>query len=90
MNPAGVLTAVTEALEKYVTDVHDPDKARFVEEAIQCVKNKAYRSAIVLTWVGSVYLLYQHVLRNKLAEFNQEGHRRFQKRDGTMSPTWTV
>jgi hypothetical protein len=79
MNPAGVLTPVTEALEKYLTDVHDPDKARFVEEAIQCVKNKAYRSAIVLTWVGAVYLLYQHVLKNKLTEFNQEGHRRFQK-----------
>ncbi len=80
MNPAGVLTPVTEALERYLTDVHDPDKARFVEEAIQCVKNKAYRSAIVLTWVGAVYLLYQHVLKNKLTEFNQEGHRRFQKK----------
>jgi len=32
----------------------------------------------VLTWVGAVYLLYQHVLNNKLAEFNQEGRRRFQ------------
>jgi len=79
MNPIGVLTPVTEALEKYVTDVHDPDRARFVEEAIQCVKNKAFRSAIVLSWVGSVYLLYQHILTHKLAEFNQEGRRRFQK-----------
>jgi hypothetical protein len=78
INPVGVLTPVTEALERYLTDVHDPDRARFVEEAIQYVKNKAYRSAIVLTWVGAVYLLYQHVLNNKLAEFNQEGHRRFQ------------
>jgi hypothetical protein len=81
INPAGVLTPVTQALEKYLTDVHDPDKARFVEEAIQSVKNKAYRSAIVLTWVGAVYLLYQHVLNVKLAEFNQEGHRRSQKKE---------
>jgi hypothetical protein len=80
VNPGGVLTPVTEALERYLTDVHDPDKARFVEEAIECVKNKAYRSAIVLTWVGAVYLLYQHVLKNRLTEFNQEGHRRFQKK----------
>jgi hypothetical protein len=79
INPAGVLTPVTEALERYLTDVHDPERARFVEEAIQCVKNKAYRSAIVLTWVGAVYLLYQYVLKDKRAEFNQEGHRRFQK-----------
>jgi hypothetical protein len=27
MNPGGVLTPVTEALERYLTDVHDPDKA---------------------------------------------------------------
>jgi hypothetical protein len=79
MTPAGVLTPVTEALERYLTDVHDPEKVRFVEEAIQCVKNKAYRSAIVLTWVGAVYLLYQHVLQKQLTEFNQEGRRRFQK-----------
>jgi hypothetical protein len=79
MNPAGVLTPVTEALERYLIDVHDPDRARFVEEAIQCVRNKAYRSAIVLTWVGAVYLLYQHVLKSKLTDFNQEGQRRFQK-----------
>ncbi|NOJ50374.1 hypothetical protein [Bradyrhizobium archetypum] len=79
LNPAGVLTPVTHALERYLTDVHDPDRARFIEEAIQCVKNKAYRSAIVLIWVGAVYLLYQHVLNNKLAEFNQEGRRRSEK-----------
>ncbi|MGJ5006331.1 hypothetical protein ACQR05_01075 [Bradyrhizobium oligotrophicum] len=80
MNAAGVLTPVTEALERYLTDVHDSEKARFVEEAVQCVKNKSYRSAIVLTWVGAVYLLYQHVLKHKLSEFNQEGRRRFQKK----------
>lgn len=79
MSPAGVLTPVTEALERYLTDVHDAENARFVEEAIQCAKNKSYRSAIVLTWVGAVYLLYQHVLKNRLAEFNREGVRRFQK-----------
>ena len=76
-SPSGVLTPVTQALEKYLLDVHDPDKARFVEEAIQCVRNKAYRSAIVLTWVGAVYLLYMHVLKGKLDEFNAEGNRRF-------------
>jgi hypothetical protein len=79
LNPAGVLTPVTEALERYLTYVQDADRSRFIEEAIQCVKNKAYRSAIVLTWVGAAYLLYQHVLANQLAEFNQEAKRRFPK-----------
>ena len=75
----GVLTPVTEALEKIALDVRDADKARFVEETIACVKNKSYRAAIVLSWVGALYLLYAHVAANKLAEFNAEATRRFQK-----------
>ena len=75
----GVLTPVTLMLEKYVLDLHDPDKARFVEEAITCVKNKSYRAAIVLSWVGALYLMYAYVLREKLAEFNAEVLRRFSK-----------
>ncbi len=79
MSAIGVLTPVTQSLEKYVLDLRDPDKARFVEEAIACVRNKSYRAAIVLTWVGAVYLLYSHVLNHKLSEFNSEMQRRFPK-----------
>lgn len=79
ISKVGVLTPVTQTLEKYVLDLHDPDKARFVEEAIACVRNKSYRAAIVLTWVGALYLLYAYVLREKLAEFNSEVHRRYPK-----------
>jgi hypothetical protein len=75
----GVLTPVTQTLEKYILDLHDADKARFVEEAIACVKNKSYRAAIVLTWVGALYLMYNYVLREKLAEFNAEVYRRYPK-----------
>ncbi|MCX7319942.1 MAG: hypothetical protein NT113_10790 [Hyphomicrobiales bacterium] len=75
----GVLTPVTHALEKYILDLHDPEKARFVEEAISCVRNKSYRAAIVLTWVGAVCLLYGYVIREKLAEFNKEVYRRYPK-----------
>jgi hypothetical protein len=75
----GVLTPVTLTLEKYVLDLHDPDKARFIEEAISCVKNKSYRAAIVLTWVGALYLMYAYVLTKKLVEFNTEVLRRFPK-----------
>jgi hypothetical protein len=44
----------------------------FVEEAIAAFENGLYRSAGVLTWVGAVALLYDHVVSHKLAEFNQE------------------
>lgn len=75
----GVLTPVTRLLEKYVLDLHDPDKARFVEESINCVRNKSYRASIVLIWVGAVYLMYGYVVKEKLAEFNAEVLRRFPK-----------
>lgn len=81
----GVLTPVTLTLERYVLDLHDPDKARFIEEAIACVKNKSYRAAIVLTWVGALYLMYNYVLREKLFEFNAEVLRRFPKSKPTST-----
>lgn len=78
---SGILTPVVAALEKYLLDVHDSDKSRFVEEAVQCVRNKAFRAAIVLSWVGAVYLLYNYVVSQKLKEFNAEVHRRWPKRN---------
>lgn len=79
LSELGVLTPVTRSLEKYVLDVHDPDKARFVEDAIACVTHKSYRAAIVLSWVGALYLLYNHIVIKKLSEFNVEMLRRFPK-----------
>jgi len=44
----------------------------FVEEAVVCYEAGAYRGSVVLSWIGSVSLLYEHVFHNKLAEFNAE------------------
>lgn len=82
----GVLTPVTEALQKVAISVHDPDKARFVEEAIACVKNRSFRAAIVLSWVGALYLLYSHVANARLTDFNNELNRRFPK----LKPASTI
>jgi len=51
----------------------------FVEEAVQCAERKLYRSAVVLSWVGAVAVLQDHVIANKLAEFNAEATKRFPK-----------
>lgn len=75
----GVLTPVTEMLERYLLDLHDPEKSRFMEEVIVCARNKSYRAAIVLSWVGAMYLLYAHVIARELSGFNAELQRRFQK-----------
>jgi hypothetical protein len=79
ISPIGVLTPVTAALEGYLLTVRDPNKARFVEEAVSCVKGKNYRAAIVLTWVGAVYLLYNHIINHKIVVYNTEIRRRWPK-----------
>jgi hypothetical protein len=75
----GVLTPITEMLERYLLDLHDPDKSRFIEEVIICARSKSYRAAIVLSWVGAMFLLYAHVIANALSAFNAEMQRRFPK-----------
>ena len=42
----------------------------FVEEAVQCFEAHLYRAAVVLSWVGAVSVLYNHVLTNHKASFN--------------------
>jgi hypothetical protein len=79
ISPGGILTPVTEQLDRYLLDVHDPHKASFIAEAVGCVKNKQPRAAIVLSWVGAVYLLYSHVIASRLNEFNTETRRRWPK-----------
>lgn len=79
LSVAGILTPVTADLERFLTEVDDSNKRRFIDEAVTCVKNKCYRAAIVLTWVGAVYLLYDHVLSKRLREFKTEVSRRWPK-----------
>ena len=50
-----------------------------MEEAVLCLENALYRAAIVLSWVGAVSVLQQHVARLRLQDFNREAHRRFKK-----------
>lgn len=48
----------------------------FVEEAVSCYEAKHFRAAAVLAWVGAVSLLHDHVVQNRLADFNSEALRR--------------
>ena len=44
----------------------------FVEEAIKCHEAKLYRSAIVMSWIAAVDVLYREVVAKHLAAFNAE------------------
>ena len=66
-------------LRKYADDISKPKVKAFVEEAISAIEFSLYRSAVVLSWVGAVSVLYETVLSGHLAKFNQEASKRFPK-----------
>jgi hypothetical protein len=67
---------IASTLRSHLSGITDSDTNIFVEEAIRCYELKLYRAAVVLSWVGSVSLLYDYIIKNKLAEFNAEAKKR--------------
>ena len=70
---------VAAGLRKHLTKIKEPNTYSFVEQAIQCFEAEFHRAAVVLSWVGAISVLYEHVRKNKLADFNEEAIRRFPK-----------
>jgi hypothetical protein len=71
MHPA-TLSALRQALSRIASQ----QSRDFIEEAIGCAEAKFYRAAIVLTWVGAIQVLQEHVVAKHLAAFNAEASRR--------------
>lgn len=63
-------------LRKHVGKIKDDDTVAFIEEAISCLEADQKRAAVVLSWVGAISLLYQHVINHHLTAFNAEALRR--------------
>jgi hypothetical protein len=81
---------VASSLRSHLVKVQDPNTQRFVEEAIVCFENRQYRAAVVLSWVGAVALLYNHVVKNHLAAFNAEAIVRTQNAKQAWRPGKTA
>ena len=59
-------------LERCCPRSRTTDDARaFVLEAIVCAEQSLLRAAVVLSWVGAMALLHDHVIANRLADFNK-------------------
>jgi hypothetical protein len=63
---------VASSLRSHLVKVGNADTQRFVEESITCFESRQYRAAVVLSWVGAVSLLYDHVVTHHLPAFNAE------------------
>jgi hypothetical protein len=70
------LTPLVGTLSKHAAKITEPHRSQFLAEAIECVRGKHFRAAIVLSWIGALSLIYHHVLDNKLSAFNAEAMRR--------------
>lgn len=74
-----VTTLVVSSLRKQLPSITNQACRAFVEESIRALESKLYRSAIVLSWVGAVALLYDHIVANSLTAFNAEALKRDSK-----------
>lgn len=70
---------VASSLRSHLSNITNHETAAFLEEAIRCYETKLYRSAVVLSWVGAISVLYDYVLSHKLAAFNAEAVKRNSK-----------
>lgn len=73
-NPA--VQRVARELRTHSDAITDESIRAFVEEAISCHEHKLYRSAIVMSWLGAVAVLYDEVIDHHLLAFNAEAKRR--------------
>lgn len=69
-------------LREELKKIQSADTRAFVSEAIACFEAKLLRSAVVLSWVGAVAVLYDYTVKNKISDFNREATRR--------NPKWIV
>lgn len=75
----GAPQKIAVSLRSHLSQIKDKQSQAFIEEAISCLETRLFRAAVVLSWVGAVAVLYDHVVKTKLSDFNREGKRKFQK-----------
>jgi hypothetical protein len=57
-------------LRAQMAKIEDETTIAFVDEAVRCYESGVLRSAIVMSWLAAVDVLYNRVLATKLTEFN--------------------
>ena len=73
---------VTELLLSLPEKIPDLAERTYLDEALICFRHKAFRAAVVMTWNVAYHHLCDHVLKNRLDDFNKhwplvyQGHHR--------------
>jgi hypothetical protein len=61
---------ITTLLKSLPAKIPDMAERTYLNEALICYHNLAFRAAVVMTWNLTYHHLCDHVLKNRLAEFN--------------------
>lgn len=83
LREAGLLTSspiVTKTggmLERQAAALTDRNRRAFVEEAVACFNGGQWRACIVLSWVGAMRVIQEHVVNRHLSAFNQASTARY-------------
>ena len=84
LNEKGILEDTSSPLtrldlRRFLDDISSKSIKSFVEETIHALEYKLLRSAVVLSWIGALSVLYVYVHKNELKDFNIEAKRRNSK-----------
>ena len=73
--------AISTTLRDLLPKVGSKEQQIFLEEAISCFEIKSFRAAIVMSWLLTMDTLYEHVLNNKIPDFNNaiQAHGKYKK-----------
>ncbi|MDA7088427.1 hypothetical protein PH586_18765 [Pseudomonas sp. SA3-5] len=59
-------------LREYSSKISSTSTKAFVEEGIEALELGLFRSAVVLSWIGAISILYEKVIADHLKNFNAE------------------
>jgi hypothetical protein len=76
---AKLIADATHNLHAHIASITDPIRRAFVQESVEAFEANLNRAAVVLSWVGAVWILQNHVLSNSLKSFNTALVARFAK-----------
>lgn len=75
MSPLPTALAAVD-LRAHLAGIASPDVMAFLSEAVTCLETQQLRAAVVLSWVGAVAMLYDHVVAHSFVAFNKEAAKR--------------
>lgn len=76
---APLIAETRHALKSHLAKINNEQRRAFLEEAIRSFDVKAYRAAVVLSWVGAMHILQESIVSKHKAAFNAAGSARAAK-----------